>query len=79
MPAGSYKAIRIEISGRGAAGTGGAAFRQYARGVTRFLYTLWYAPAVKRYVKLRQETWDQNDVKYSDEMVELIAYKDKGS
>jgi hypothetical protein len=45
------------------------------RSVTRFAYTLWYAPEVKRYVKIHLETWDGTGDKSSDEIVELLDFK----
>jgi S1-C subfamily serine protease len=77
VPAGSYKAIRIEINGNGP----GNEWRTMvgmisrSRSVTRFAYTLWYAPEVKRYVKIHLETWDGTGDKSSDEIVELLEYK----
>lgn len=77
VPAGTYKAVRIVISGSGS----GTEWRTMAgvvsrsRIVTRFAYTLWYAPEVKRYVKIHLETWDGNGDKSSDEVVELLDYK----
>lgn len=79
VPAGSYKSIRVELNGRTSNAESVSVFRQYARPVGRFQYTLWYAPEVKRYVKLRQESWDTDGNKVSDDVVELVSYKDKGS
>ncbi len=79
VPAGSYKSVRVEINGRTSSAESASVFRQYVRPVARFQYTIWYAPAVKRYVKLRQESWDSDGNKVSDDVVELVSYKDKGS
>jgi S1-C subfamily serine protease len=77
VPAGSYKAIRIEISGNGPGNEWRTMVGMFTRNrsVTRFAYTLWYAPEVKRYVKIHLETWDGTGDKSSDEIVELLDFK----
>jgi hypothetical protein len=77
VPSGSYKAVRVAISGNGPS----AEWRTFSgmtvnnRTVARFAYTLWYAPEVKRYVKIQFETWDASGTKSGDEVVELLEYK----
>jgi hypothetical protein len=76
VPSGTYKAVRVEINGR--SGTAGAPTLRggaVARYVARFQYTLWYAPEVKRYVKIHQETWDDYGAQSSDEVIELLEYR----
>jgi S1-C subfamily serine protease len=72
VPAGSFKALRVEIAG---------SREQLARlGATsiivqRFEFTGWYAPEAKRYVKLRHKTWNPSQQPLSDDQVELLERK----
>lgn len=75
VQAGSYQAVRIEISGENAGGRINNITRPGYSAIGRFRYTLWYAPEVKRYVKMRQQTWDSRGSQSSDEVVELLEYK----
>lgn len=79
VPAGSYPTSRIEIRGENRESGGRfSARRPNATGVGRFLYTLWYAPDVRRYVKIRLQTWSVGAALISDESVELLKYDGKG-
>jgi hypothetical protein len=70
VPAGSYRALRLELRG----------FRrsnvtQFSRTAVaeRFEVTAWYAPELKRYVKLRHRQWNGFNGDLADEQVELLA------
>ena len=74
VPAGSFRAARVEI-------TGTRAHPVYMRGESgRFRVVVWYAPEVKRFIRLEHESWASNmsmqggDL-MSHEVVELVAYK----
>jgi hypothetical protein len=75
VQAGTYQAVRVEISGQAVNGRDANLSRPGYNLAIRFRYTLWYAPEVKRYVKIRQQTWDLRDAEYSDEVIELLEYK----
>jgi hypothetical protein len=65
VPAGSFKTIRVDVTGeRSASG----AQRSGRRGlnslaVTRFKYTAWYSADVNRYVMLRHQQWNPSEVR----------------
>jgi hypothetical protein len=42
-------------------------------GVGRFLYRIWYAPEVGRYVKVQHESWLSNGSVSSNEVIELAG------
>jgi serine protease Do len=67
VPAGSFKALRLDISGSN--------FQAAVGYPTRFEYTAWYAPEVKRYVMLRHRSWLRQGTPYADEVVKLVEYK----
>ena len=67
VPAGSFKALRLDISGSN--------FQAAVGYPTRFEYTAWYAPDVKRYVMLRHRSWLRQGTPYADEVVKLVEYK----
>lgn len=81
VPAGIYQTSRIEIRGKNNESGGRFGARRSSNGtgtgVGRFLYTLWYAPEVRRYVKIRLQTWNTSDATISDESVELLKYDGK--
>jgi hypothetical protein len=69
VPAGTFKALRLEISGRRKI----SPFSPIA--VYRFSIIVWYAPEVKRYVKLEHKTWLSEKRQYGDEVVELVEFR----
>jgi len=72
VPAGTFAALRVEITGTAEAF--GLATTTYAQ-PARFVYTAWYAPEIKRYVKVRHQTWSRVGTSVGDEIVQLTAYQ----
>ena len=76
VPAGSFKAIRIDVTGERSAGgflgLGGGQLNTLA--VTRFKYTAWYAPELGRYVMVRHQQWNPTGSPVTDEVVQLVSY-----
>jgi len=75
VPAGTFKATKIEVWGRRQAPAGFAAHMAYES--TRFRYRAWYAPEVRRYVKLQHETWSLSGAWSGEQVVELLRYSEK--
>lgn len=69
VPAGNYTALRVEV--RGSRRTFATANARDAI-AERFLYEAWYAPELKRYVKLRHRRWNGYGAMMGDEQVELL-------
>jgi hypothetical protein len=67
VPAGTFKALRVQLSGD-ALSFGNSA-------VGRFTYTAWYSPELKRYVKTRHQTWSRTGAAIGDEDVHLVGYQ----
>ena len=65
VPAGTFRAMRLEIAGRRE-----AAFPK----TVKFVVRVWYAPQVNRYVKLENETWDYFEHIVTNETVELVEF-----
>jgi hypothetical protein len=65
VPAGRFQASRVELKG-----TRGVPSVLYP---TRFVLTMWYAPEVKRYVRMDHKTWTGSAVS-TDEVVELLEF-----
>jgi hypothetical protein len=65
-PAGSFRALRLEITGEGRVHDA----RQYSQ---TFTVRIWYAPEVKRYVRLEHKVWRDEQL-YGDEAVELVGF-----
>ena len=55
---------------------GGVPFHLLHR-TARFNYRIWYAPEVRRYVKLQHETWGFNGQWSGEELVELERHEPK--
>ena len=73
VPAGTFKALRVEVQGvRSLANSNTAAVSAIAR---RFEYTAWYDPELKRYVKSRHRSWNTSSAPIGDELVELLEYR----
>lgn len=66
----TFKALRIEVAGlRNLPPAGGPP------PPVRFLYQAWYAPEVRRYVKIQHQSWTQRAEIYASDLVELVAHK----
>jgi len=73
VPAGTFKALRVDVSGRRGAPIGG---RTTFAG--RFTMSVWYAQDVKRIVRLEHRTWTADGISPSlaaDEVLELVSYR----
>lgn len=71
--AGTFRALRIDVAGKRGSGMRGRG--NYAEG--RFEMSVWYAPTVKRIVKLERKVWSAdtfNPAEIGDDVVELLAY-----
>lgn len=71
VPAGSYQALRVEVSGTAEA-FGAAVVTPTP---ARFVYVAWYAPELKRYVKIHHQTWSRQNARLGDEHVQLVSYQ----
>jgi S1-C subfamily serine protease len=69
VPAGSFSTTMVEIEGERAAST-----EIGRRGVDtgRFAVTVWYAPEVKRYVRLENRVWLGTSQLYGEERIDLV-------
>jgi hypothetical protein len=72
-PSGTYKALRVDVTGTGALMGYGAIHTEHL--AARFHYTAWYAPEVNRYVMVRHRTWNPRDMPISDEIVQLLEHR----
>jgi hypothetical protein len=68
VPAGSFKALRVEINSSRNAGAGSASQSTPAR----VRYVIWYAPEAKRTVKHLRTVWAGDGTKLSDDSYELV-------
>lgn len=75
VPAGTFTAKRIEVSGQRRVSGNFPAHLNYES--SRFQYRVWYAPQVRRYVKLQHETWSLAGVWAGEQLVELTSYSAK--
>lgn len=67
VPAGTFRALRLEI-------TGTRELPTIAQPIIRkFSIRIWYAPQVKRYVRLEHKTW-MSSTPRSDETIELVQF-----
>lgn len=73
VPAGTFRATRIEISGR----RSGVSLGPLARESGRFQLRAWYAPQVRRYVRLQHEVWSAAGDTFGVQLVELTGYSAK--
>jgi len=72
VPAGTYNTVRVEVSGTMTSfGSNTNAFGQAAR----FTYVAWYSQELKRYVKIRHQTWARSGQVVGDEVVQLTSYQ----
>lgn len=70
VPAGTYRALRVDVTGNRAVSATWAGMV-----AARFAYTAWYAPDIKRYVKIRHQVWSRNSTPTGDDSVELLEYR----
>ena len=73
VPAGKFRALRVNVAGRRSAPIGG---RTSFAG--RFEMSVWYAPDVKRIVRQEQKVWTSDGISptlYADEVLELTSYR----
>jgi hypothetical protein len=66
VPGGTFQASRVEVKGSRHAATVGA--------LHRFQLTAWYAPEVKRYVRVEHRAWSGAAGVAADELVELLEF-----
>jgi hypothetical protein len=72
VPAGTYRALRYEISAkRSSMPMSGAGTQQ----LTEFKMNVWYSPDVRRMVKLEHVVWAFNPSPYVNDEVELVEYR----
>lgn len=73
VPAGSYRALRYEVSGS----REGSAATSFVRSgtTTRFQIQVWYAPDIQRIVKAEHKAWTQSAEPYTDDTFELLEYR----
>lgn len=72
VPAGSFKAYRVQISGRRSYSSQLAAHWDFQ--TSRFVYNAWYSPQVRRYVKIRHETWSLKGAWSGEQLIELLSH-----
>jgi hypothetical protein len=66
VPAGSFQASRVELKGTRSVPS--------ALHLARFQVTMWYAPEVKRYVRIEHRAWNGGSTLAADEVVELLEF-----
>jgi hypothetical protein len=74
VSAGKFKTVRVQVSGT-LSSFGGLGSSSDLPKPARFRYTAWYAPEIKRYVKIRHQTWNRAGATASDEVVQLVEYR----
>ena len=72
VPAGTFRALRVEIEGKRGKDPDPYWWPKQA---ARFQHTVWYAPEVKRYVKAHHLAWSMTASQFADEAVELLEYR----
>jgi hypothetical protein len=72
VPSGTYRALRVELRG---SRQSAPAFMMSPIATTKFEYTVWYSPDVRRYVKFRYQCWNARNNPICDEQVELLEYR----
>jgi hypothetical protein len=75
VPAGTFRAIRIDVIGSRAAPSGGGP--TVGGESTGFQFKAWYVPEVRRYVRLQHETTAVRREWSSEQVVELVSYSEK--
>ena len=72
VPAGTFKALRVEINGNRAP-TGSVSMR--ASEPVRILHVIWYAPDVKRAVKVVRTVYSTSGNRLDEDTYELVKYR----
>ena len=72
VPSGNYRALRVVVRGSRQINSG---FAANIIDTGKFEFTTWYAPDVRRYVKIRHQRWTSRGSAIGDEQVELIEYR----
>lgn len=72
VPAGSFRALRVEAEGRRGSDP---EIAWQAKQAGRFRYTVWYAPEARRYVKAHHQSWAMTQAPFGEELLELVAYR----
>jgi len=73
VPAGTFRALRVTVAGRRSTN-----FHTRASATGKFEMTIWYAPEVKRFVKMVQKIWSADAYKHvldAEDVVELRSYR----
>jgi hypothetical protein len=69
VPGGTFKALRLDISGR----------RQqppsYGTVSVRYTLTVWYSPDIRRLVRLEHRVWSNGGRQIGDDVLELLSYR----
>jgi hypothetical protein len=69
VPAGTWRALRIEISGR--RGSDPDPFWQVKQ-AGRFHYVAWFPAGWRRHVRARHQSWTMQDAPFGEEVIELL-------
>ena len=72
MPAGTFKAMRVEINSNRAP-TGSASMR--ASEPVRIVHVIWYAPEAKRSVKTVRIVYSTSGNRLDEDTYELVKYR----
>ena len=72
VPAGTFRALRIEVEG--SRGKDPDPF-WWPKQAARFQHSIWYAPEAKRYVKARHQAWSMTASLFADDLVELLEMR----
>jgi hypothetical protein len=72
VPAGTFRALRVDIEGR--RGKDPDPF-WWPKQAARFQHSVWYAPDAKRYVKARHRAWSMSSALFADDLVELLEIR----
>jgi len=72
VPAGTFRALRVEIEGNRGKDPDPYWWPKQA---ARFQHTFWYAPEAKRYVKSHHRAWAMTSAQFADEAVELLEHR----
>lgn len=69
VPAGSFRAVRVEVRGKRDRALYGPVV------ANRFSLSVWLAPDVKRIVKLEHKVWGNNGAPMANDVLELLSYR----
>ena len=77
IPAGTFKTIRVDVTGERRVSWRGRGGGVNSLAVSRFKYTAWYSADVNRYVMVRHQQWNSGGAPLADELVQLLDYSAK--